>query len=370
MKKSSVITLILAGVLLTNCVSCLNDKKNDQDDKPEETEETTVETSATPTPTEEPTPTPTPEPTAEPEPSEITAPDDLTADDLYQLYRQYAEELNSQEEGLLYGYHFTRLAAGVDQFWVLAVVYPDGTFGDFVSVDGVMTDISNDVTTNCTLDAMLPYDDFMKLPYLAENFYLSDAEIVDTIEDGRYFGNVYAFTEDGRYMFAIVGDPVTVTPEKYEALEVGDLICTGPSGVDFVVTDITYNDDGSVKKVRVNDHCWFLNDKLTLGDTYHLISGESDPVYINYRAVVIPVADDCGIDDQFAYYIPDGYDAYVEGLEDPNVITSSAFWYQQLLNAEDDPDYKDYGNGWMRSYALLYPIDIRNGQAVGMSLQS
>lgn len=373
MKRSSVITLILAGVLITNCVSCLNDKKTNRNNEPEETEETTVETTATPTPTMEPTSTPTPTPAATSTPtpapakSEITAIDDLTSDELYSLYRQYAEEINNGQEGLLYGYHYTRLAAGNDYFWALSVVYPDGTFSDYASVDGDMTDITDDLITNYQSDSILTYDDFMKLPCLAENFFLSKSEIADTIEDGKYFGDAFNFTSDGKYMFAVVGDPVTVTREEFEALEVGDVICTGLYGSDYVVTDI-YEYEGK-KQVTVSDDCWFVNNEFTLDeDTYLLVSSSNNPEFINPMVLVLPIADDCIIDDQFELIAPEGYDDYVAGLEDPNVITSSVFWYQMLYDTERLSIDSDYGNGWVRAKALLYPVVIEDGQVVEVTL--
>ena len=112
-------------------------------------------------PTSTPTPTPvatyTPKPTTAPAKSEITGIDDLTSDELYSLYRQYAEEINNGQEGLLYGYHYTRLAVSKDYFWALSVVYPDGTFSDYASVGGDMTDITDDLITNYQSDSILTY---------------------------------------------------------------------------------------------------------------------------------------------------------------------------------------------------------------------
>ena len=286
MKKSSVITLILAGVLLTNCVSCLNEKKPKKEREPKETSETTEETEeTTPSPTVTPTPAPTIEPTATPMPTTKPAP---TKD-------------------------------------------PSQT----IAVD----DISED-------------------------------EITDSIDDGTYYGEIVAVSEDGDYMLVTVGDPVSVTKEEYDALEVGDVVYSGEYSGDVYVQEI----DDKGNKILSDYSMWFAPNGFTGNeDEYILVTSSVNPMTVNDKLFVVPISPDCEIDDHTEYLFSEpawnemdgSYDEYLDNLEDSTSLQETLYWFHFMVNNESG----SLGNGWRETGGLIYPIVVENGEVTMMSIQ-
>ena len=377
MKKSSVITLILAGVLLTNCVSCLSEKKNKKDREEKETQETTEETKVTeetiPAPTA--TPTPTPEPTATPTPTEKPTPtqnpaqtipvDDISEDELYKTYRSYVEENHTGDEK--YGY-ISIFRSGGD-IWLLGVLNGNGEHTEYALINGEMTDVT-DMLNHDNIDKQVTsYDQFMKLPCFVDLYTCLADEITDSADDGTFFGEITAVSEDGGYMLVSAGEAVTLTKEEYDALEVGDVVYSGINE-DIYVQEI---DEDGYK--RLSDFSmWFApNDFTGNEDEYILVTSSVNPMTVNDKLFVVPISPDCEIDDHTEYLFSEptwnqmdgSYDEYISNLEDATSLRETLYWFHFMVNNESD----SLGNGWRETGGLIYPIVIENGEVTMMSIQ-
>ena len=378
MKKSSVITLILAGVLLTNCVSCLNEKKPKKEREPKETSETTEETEETiPSPTATPTPAPTieltatPMPTTKPaptkNPSQTIAVDDISEDEIYAKYRSYVEEIYTGDNTK---YGFINIFRSEGDIWLLGVLRSNGEHAEYALINGEMTDVTAKLNWDNIDKQVTSYDDFMKLPCLLNLYICSYYEITDSIDDGTYYGEIVAVSEDGDYMLVTAGDPVSVTKEEYDALEVGDVVYSGEFSGDVYVQEI----DDKGNKILSDYSMWFAPNGFTGNeDEYILVTSSVNPMTVNDKLFVVPISPDCEIDDHTEYLFSEpawnemdgSYDEYLDNLEDSTSLQETLYWFHFMVNNESG----SLGNGWRETGGLIYPIVVENGEVTMMSIQ-
>ncbi|MBO7450319.1 MAG: hypothetical protein J6U54_08095 [Clostridiales bacterium] len=370
MKMRTVVALLLMVSMLVGCGS--TDKKSNVRHKEEEpseitsesTEETTVETTAAPTPTSEPTEKPTPTPYA----VNVDV-DDLSMEEIRYLYRAFAEGLHKDEPDLKFG--FMEITIKGDLVWVLATSDGNGTYAEYACVDGKMTDITNPDHADSIDFYVTSFDNFMLLPCVTElNSYTYD-EVVESIDDGTYYGDIMAISDDGNYMLILAGEPVSFTQEEYDHLEVGDVVYHN----DYCDEDVyieSFNDNGFA--TLSESDLWIAENSFTDDEhEYMLFSSSYNPVTVNAKVVVVGISPDCEIEDTYRNLLvepdsdsePEGYAEYLEDLDDPTVLEKTVYWFYSSMHC----DLSSLGNGWTDNRGLLYPIVIKNGEATMMSLQ-
>ena len=364
MKKRSVIALLLLASMLVGCGNTEKSKVRHNEEETSEvtsetTEETTAETTAEPTPTSEPTEKPTPTP------QDINV-DDLSMEEIHYLYRAFAEGLHKDNSELKFG--FVEISVDGSYVWCLATLDGNGTYAEYASVDGKMTDITK---PDHYLDSYVTsFENFMNLPCVTEvNNYTFD-EIVESIDDGTYYGNIMAISEDSNYMLVQVGDPVSFTKEEFDKLEIGDV----------VYHDIYSDEDVYVESIDdygitlSYDDLWISeNTFIDNSNEYMIFSSSANPVTVNNKIAVVKISSDCEIDDTYKMLLngpdddsdPEGYAEYLEGLDNPTVLQKTIYWFYATQNW----NIPSLGNQWNDFGGLLYPIVIKNGEVTMMSLQ-
>ena len=214
------------------------------------------------------------------------------------------------------------------------------------------------------------YDDFMKLPCLLNLYICSYYEITDSIDDGTYYGEIVAVSEDGDYMLVTAGDPVSVTKEEYDALEVGDVVYSGEFSGDVYVQEI----DDKGNKILSDYSMWFAPNGFTGNeDEYILVTSSVNPMTVNDKLFVVPISPDCEIDDHTEYLFSEpawnemdgSYDEYLDNLEDSTSLQETLYWFHFMVNNESG----SLGNGWRETGGLIYPIVVENGEVTMMSIQ-
>ena len=219
----------------------------------------------------------------------------------------------------------------------------------------------------------ITYEDLIKFPCMLETYELNftDFEIADTLDDGRYIGSVEAVSEDGSMVYAILSEPVIFTEDEYFDLQVGDTI-----DVDFYGTDvltITSVDESRTDYARITFDCeniWFDQGIYTENTTdYILMTDSQNPVGVNPKAVILPVASYCKITDSFGWLLEEDYEQDMadfmnkQDLDAP--LANTTFWYYMATY-----QYRcESSNGWTPVWGCLYPTEVKSGQLTSMNLE-
>lgn len=356
--------LLLSAALMMGITGCLNLDRS-MADLEEETEEA-AETEATETSE---TAVETSEEIVE---ETVTYSEDVSDNQTtYDAFREFVDSFVEDYEGeLLFSYEKYYFEG--NNRWQLHISYPDLDMTEvYECVDGVVTYVGtlDYYESNC-----LPYDLFTELPCLLE-IYNSDIENdIDNPVDGRYFGGIEAAAVDGSYVLLMVGDPVILTEEEYNSLEIGDVIdCPASySGeeADLTVTDIT--ETNGYRDVEIGDgfEYWFIQGAYTEDPSdYMLMTSSDNPVWFTPRMMLVPIAEDCEVTDTYSFLMTDGDGSQFEGWNtdpDANALTSSVYWYFETQAQSNPPEEV---NGWVSTGGLVYPVVIENGEVTSINIE-
>ena len=357
MKKTAALLLSLT---LTMSVFAACDKEKAKETEPSETteEEITEETTAGETTTEE---------TTETSESEIlianlSSYDDLTPDEAYEKYRAFASELEQKnnEAGFYYGF-YEHFQDG-KRIWILAVSNGVDDFAYYTSVDGEMKDVSAEFSTHMPDKGVFPFKHFMKFPCIISVEYNPEInEFAESLDDGVYYGEILAASENADKMMVEVWKSVKVTPEEYSALKVGDLVYEDEYGEIYVES---IDDDGTV--ILSNMDMWLKKDESPEGNGNYILTYCGIPVGEHCMLALLSVDPDCKIEDhnEWLYTELDGYDDYLKNNPDLTVVGKTVYWY----GTSQEKFYFPLGNGWGEHPAILDPVVIENDTIVEVCL--
>lgn len=215
------------------------------------------------------------------------------------------------------------------------------------------------------------------------SYYLENpqryGDYVDSVEDGLYYGELCAVSEDGTQALISIGYPVTITREEYDALEIGDVItippyCEGESETYLEVVDFFENGDYR-RPVFDEDYYAFGSNYSFDGNNEEsdeplmLYLPSYNPELYGVRCCFVPIASDCEVTDMLAPFFPenvvDGYTSWSTDVPE-NSMTTSFFWY--ALSEIEKPDTEPV-DGWLPYRALAYPVVIENGEITSINLE-
>lgn len=373
MKKRTLIALMLIGALALS--SCSNMPEETEETTTETTAVTTVETTAAPTPTRRPTPFPTSTPTPIPSPSPtprptITPPppepeaDPIDADeDQYAIIMAQIDTIEAEHEGSFYQIQKVFHRNLDIDYWVLTAYYED-TSHKYVIKDGEIMEFDESSDEPWV---MLPYDEITSIPFLVDtsnSWYFEMSEMVDSIEDGRYFGEVIGFSEDGTRMWLCIGKPIILEQSFVESLEVGDSIGVTIDGEELTIAEIYESGDGTPSVTLSNGWYMYSYSYCEDPDTELIAMRDDNPCFYDRVIVEVPVSSSCTLTDTYATLgTIEGYDE-IELTGNP--ILDSYWWYFQS-NVIYSQVYSS--NGWYYCHGLAYPVVISGGEVVSINVE-
>lgn len=328
----------------------------------QETEETTLATLA---PTTEST-----EATEETEETEESANEDIYGEEgiakyTYDLYMNYIDELEAQNEGtdMLYAF-YDYSGEGDFKFSLLAKPAGTDTFTQYILSNGEIAQGSY------ISDSILAFtaDEIKKLPVLAhlgdtadDNFH-----IVDSLPDGTYFGNICAFSLDGTKALIEASDPVRIPLTELDGLD-KNVEVTDLNGEPIFIPGYgqLITSDGfeyGRNDTMFDNVFWFVRQD----DGTAILMGDSDVVVTyNTKYLTIDIAPDCEITDNFLFLYGKA-DNEAEIDEEANNILKS-FYYQCMTDEEYMGKYNDIYGDWSTAYGILEPITVTNGKITSLT---
>lgn len=328
-----------------------------------ETEETTLETLA---PTTEAT-----KATEETEETEESATEDFYGEEgitnyTYNLYMNYIDELEAQNEGTDMLYTFYNYSGEGDfNYTLLAKPAGTDTFSQYIVSKG-------EITQGAYISDSIPsftVDEIKKLPVLAQlgRTAEDDYHVVDSLSDGTYYGNIIAFTLDGTKAFIEASDPVLIPLTELDGLD-----------KNVEVTDL--NDEpifipGYGPLITSDNYEYGRNDTMFDGAFYFvrledgtaILIGDSDVVITyNTRYLAIDIAPDCEITDNFLFlYGKSENNAELPNEGDNNMLKS--FYYQCMTDEDYMGKYNSIYGEWSTAYGILEPITVSGGKITSLT---
>ena len=361
MKKTKILAILMAATMLASCGKAPVEETTEETGKERETTTTTTTEETT---TTEATPTPTPEPTTaattEPTSAEIAGDRYNDDEDQYSIIKDKVDSIEAEFPGSSYaivirpgGYLMLIASTGEDMHF-------------YVIDDDEMVETESDIELEGV--AMSSYEGIVSMPYLVPGY--ARGELVTSLEDGIYYGELIALSEDGTSIYVYAGNAVTFDRAYIESLSEGDqvtYICNGVECVSTISEISEYTDDDGV----VHESYWLDNAELWISDDYEgdpdtmmLMSASYNPCREYNYTVVLPIASSCEVTDTFdrLYGDIDMSDMVPTG----NPIFDSRYWY--VISSNESRD--DLEDGWYRECCyLLYPIEIRNGEVVRLNVE-
>ena len=366
MKKKTIIAAIFAASILAGCSSTA--KKPEKTEADEE-ETITIETPEDTTEASEETTEATTEETTEAKPTESkpaptpgggytdTTGDILENSEYYEIYRSYAEQLNSEGD---YKFGFeVRYLKDKGAEWILQTCDAEGNLLKYHVSNGEVTSLSEQCYF--TEEELLSYEDFLNVPFITETNDVGS--ITSEVENGWYYGSSLAVSTDGTKLFFTYGEPVILTAEEYNCLEVGDYITT-MYGSDVEVSKIEEKDGKKV--VDLNTDAFFVQGEYVQNTDDYVLFQDSCPVSVRIGTAVLDIAPDCEVTDSYdiLYDDQEGYAAYLEENSDDNPIHNSYFWYYMKIC-----DLYDISGEWLVDGSLLYPVEVKDNKVVSLNLE-
>lgn len=323
---------------------------------------------------------------AEPEPSEnptttttnITIGDTDPVADLgdegaeqYEKFMEKATEINGSDPLALFTIRGEYDTDREDAFYVLSV-YTEEEVTDYVLIDGEWEVYDGPVSHN--YESAYSYEEFINMPYITNYDYFmynpmfSDgllesvsARYVDGIDDGTWYGNLMAVSDDGSQALIMVGEPISFDRDEILGMDIGDAIGYGEA----TITNVTIDEDEDYTQVDIDfeDLSWMELASLPNGDPDRLYMRDySGTLYFEEMVlVVVPISPDCeatgyvGLSDE-------EYDDY--SSEDP---TGSAFLDSELWYQVSNSDSTRRNNGWITAWRDAEPVVIENGEIVRLN---
>lgn len=367
MKKTKIAALMLAASLgaTSLCLTaCSKEETKKKDKKSKKTEETTVET------TEETVPETTVVETEEPE--ETTAPvvdvvecanEDNEADaKAYELFKAFVASNDFSDDARFSyeQYHFFD-EDEVDSRWGLII-----TEGDDCVAYGI---INGEVTSSdagygpTSFNAGLDKETFLQLPMMLD-IYDSIDELIsaEDIEDGTYYGGIICASEDGKFAFGDITDPIYIDEDTFNSLD-GASSFKDVDGENYEIADSYDNTLYITDEADNGLYGWFTK----LDDGRYIMMTDSDCVVSHHnRYCFIELADDCEINDHFAWLIGGGENDPTVGVnpDEPLTLPNSHYYYSIYTSV-----FGNVYNGWITgASAMLEPVEIKDGKIVSVTL--
>jgi len=371
------ICLSLILVSLTSCDSTSSketrrsrDRRNRSTEEAE-TEETQSEETAPVTDVTE-TETEVTEPTVEPT---FDTSDEDPGDLRYEIYMEFCKGYSEIDRNYLFGFSenygtspmtFNVLMYEPD-FKTLNTYYYD----DYNSFDLIDSELITE-DTEYKIKNLLPYEEFSKFPcMISEDEFWEPIVFADKIEDGRYFGDSIAFSNDGTKAFLLLGEGIIYTEEEFNNLKVGDKIKIDFYETEYATVTEVNDSDEAYDRVKFDiDYIWFDKGVYTENKTdYILMSDSENPVYTNTRLVILDIAPDVKVTDRYSWLMGDGYeDAQAQFIEDngyTNPLQMTPFWYYSSIYEFR----RESSNGWSPMFGLIYPVVIENGEIASINIE-
>ena len=356
MKMKKTVALLLS-LMLTASVFAACDKEKTKEKKiskttEEETEEETTAGESTTT-----------EETTETSASEIHIAhlsdyDDLTPDEVYEKYRAFATELEQKnnEAGFYYGFyaHFQDRK----QIWILAVSNGVSDFGYYTSINGEMIDVTEELGWDMPEKGIFSFKLFMRFPCILELRFTEIDEFAESLDDGVYYGNILAVSENVDKMMVEVWEPVQFTPEEYSALKVGDIVYEDEYS-ELSVESI--DDDRNV--ILSNPDMFIVKDKSSEGNGNYILTCLGYSVGDHHMLALVSVDPNCKIEDHYSWVYSEieGYEDYLNDNPDLTAVEKTPFWYGSRRHASF---FLPLGNGWEENSSSLNPVFIENNTIV------
>ena len=353
------VALFLAAAMMLSIAGCANNGENTNGSTAESVSLSTIESADQ----EEALMTEVPAET-----DEDYVPSD--AEIAYDAYNAFVDSFAGDYEGEIYfGYEYSYEDGHAH--WKLHVSYPDTDMTEiYDAIDGEVTYIG---TLDYYDDQALPYDVFRALPCMIQVNADSARNSVNNPADGRFFGDIEAAAIDGSYLLLNIGDPLIISEEEYNSLNVGDVIDTpvfGDGQQGMTVTAIDESNGYRTVELDGRDDYWFVQHPYSEDDPDYILETYSDnPVLFNYRLCPVPLASDCEVTDQYAALFSDSdteaFNNWNPG-PDANALTSSSYWFYENVNTTDVPEPV---HGWIPANGLAYPLTIENGELTSINIE-
>lgn len=293
----------------------------------------------------------------------------------YNSYMEYCGELHEENENLVFAFS---LDFSFSPYQYDLVAY-DPTSEEYVKYycnnEGVMSPVGKG-TAGGDLDSYaiygaLPYEEFIKLPYMMETDSEKLPEMVDSLPDGLYFGSVMAISDDATKLYLCVGEGVIFTKEEYLALKEGDKIRVDFYGTEFVTVESVDESVTDSNRVKLDSEgIWFVCGEGTTSPTDYILYTDSDnPIYINEKIVCVPVSEECQIVDYFGWLLNEGYESDMKDFQEAQgldtLLSKTEFWYYHLTSQFS----YESSCGFIPVWGFVYPVYIMDGQVVYLDLE-
>lgn len=379
MKRIKAEALILCLSLMITSLAACNSKSTDETikvrnkDVAETTEDiTTIETTEATTTTEETTVETTTKITEETEP--VSSGNPGAGDARYDTYMEFCRGYNNVDPDYLFGFSNNYGVAP----WTFNVLMYDPDFKTLTTYfyDGeksfdLIAQETIDENSEYKIEHLLSYDDLCKLPcMISEDDFWEPMVFADKLDDGRYFGDAIAFSNDGTRAFLLLGKGIIYTEEEFNKLKVGDKIKIDYYGTEYATVTEVNDSEYDYEKVILDCDLWFEQGSYTENETdYILMSDSSNPVYTDAKLVTLDLAPDADVTDTYRWLMGDNFeDAKIQFVEDngyENALQVTDFWYYNAIN-----EYRrESSNGWTPMFGLVYPVVIENGEISSINLE-
>ena len=312
----------------------------------------------------------------------------------YNLFMNKIDELEASEPGA-YKYAIGAAENRKTETYYFVLMAVKGVYVKCYTVsDHEMIELdSNPGDLKVSTQGALSYEDIKKLPCLVDTWYLLHEEvketgiqanmntpIVDSIEDGEYYGELVGISEDGTSVLLKLGKPV-ILDYDYIDKEVAPFDEIGFK--DFIKT---------VDKVEAEDQRYGLVITSPTYDfgtefavvSYYTIRGRTNKGYIcydymywaeDYVIIELPLAKDCKVFNYGEYY---NSQKVIESdwYENGDPMTRTLYFNHLITNKEFYP----YDSGWItippflrvksKSEATAYSVIVEDGQVKVLELNA
>lgn len=286
--------------------------------------------------------------------------------DSYNVFMSFIDEYEKANPGTKY-----RFTADNDErvdgpFWVL-ITYSSGKGNKAYCCDGNKV-IDYEIEDWEMIEKPkkgLSYEAIKSIPTLFETGW--DLRIETSIEDGYYFGDIIAYSEDGKYLLFNYGKGSYIKIKDAKKLKTGDKVKFEGSNEIYTVDKGSSGLDSSF-----DDEWFYLGDDYLpeeMSEKYLMLMGPNDnPEYSDMGTALLPISEDVEIIDKFdSYYSTWEIDGYRESHNKAgNPFLDSAYY---IGNSFIEGEFALWSNGYTSGEAFLYPIVVKDGKIVKIQLE-
>ena len=362
--------LLTSAILALSVVSCSSEKDND-DDAGERTDAESVEEqeNVDPADTEgeaaDPTVTVTPGIAPANAGTVPYFPDDYLVNQDYDILMNFIEEKNAEDGSYTFSIAESYDANARAWYWGIWVIEPDGSAVEYRNIDGVAAESGQSI--DFWYGDSYDYDTISRVPVLFDT-QTSSCNVVDSLKDGLYIGSLIGVSIDCSYVVANIGSAIYRSADELAGLEPGDVVSFPELDLELTIDTI----DGDYISFTDSWYYLVLHQAQRFSDRaiYALCEAGDCPVGYDYRLAVLPVADNCVVNDTFS--ILTGRDKVDPSLSQGNSLSESYYW--TYLISDDAPDMIYYraalsNNGYVYAYGLTYPLELSDGRVVRLCLE-